>query len=731
MSPRPRLRAVDTATLDLFDERPGGEPPGDDSPGDASLGGKPPGAVPPDTNEVLALLRRWADAGLLRRLDAALASFVAGQDAQAGPALLVAAALLAQMEGRGHSCLPLAPLAGHPNDVLAWPAEALPAQQALWQMLPARLSGWVAALGASPVVRVVGDAGQDGGEDLGQPLVLAGADGPAPLLYLRRYWDYERAVATHVIQRTAAQAVAGQPLDEVLARHWLDRLFPPAAEGGPVDWQKLACALALRGRLSVITGGPGTGKTYTAARLLALLFATAPDAGQLRVALAAPTGKAAARLKQSIDGALLQLQGSMGGEIDLAGLVQRMGAARTLHSMLGARPDTRHWGFHAGRQLDVDVLIVDEASMVHLEMMAALLEALPSGARLVLLGDKDQLASVEAGAVLGDLCRDAQAGRYLPDTLDYALRVAGQAVPPQFAAPAGDRPPALAQHTVMLRESRRFGGPIGQLARAVNAGHAAQAQALLDAGTQGGTHSELWERQGGGVQAVTELAVRGRGGLASYALYARALQNRPAADGDYEAAHRAWVVDVLQAFERFRLLCAVREGDWGVSGLNRAVEQALEAQGAIRRSGEWYAGRPVMVTRNDAQLGVFNGDIGIALPGGSHGGSQGGPQGGPGQPLRVYFLQGDELRSVGVSRLAHVETAFAMTVHKSQGSEFEHTALVLPSRGGSVLGRELVYTGITRARQAFSLFSEVPGLLASAVGSPTQRASGLLRWLQD
>ncbi|MET1537116.1 AAA family ATPase, partial [Burkholderia sola] len=164
--------------------------------------------------------------------------------------------------------------------------------------------------------------------------------------------------ATHVIQRTAAQAVAGQPPDEALARHWLDRLFPPAAEGGPVDWQKLACALALRGRLSVITGGPGTGKTYTAARLLALLFATAPDAGQLRVALAAPTGKAAARLKQSIDGALLQLQGSMGGEIDLAGLVQRMGAARTLHSMLGARPDTRHWGFHAGRQLDVDVLIV-------------------------------------------------------------------------------------------------------------------------------------------------------------------------------------------------------------------------------------------------------------------------------------------------------------------------------------------------------------------------------------
>ncbi|CAB5697882.1 Exodeoxyribonuclease V alpha chain [Delftia tsuruhatensis] len=687
MSPRPRSRQIDTATLDLFDERP-------------------------DTDDILALLRRWADAGLLRRLDVALASFVAGQDAQARPALLVAAALLAQMEGRGHSCLPLAPLAGNPNEVLAWPAEALAAQQSLWERLPRSLSGWVDALRASPVVRVEApDA-----EDRGQPLVLAGAHGTAPLLYLRRYRDYERAVATQVMRRTAS----ADALHESLARRWLDRLFPHARGDAGVDWQKLACALALRGRLSVITGGPGTGKTYTAARLLALLFATAPDAAQLRVALAAPTGKAAARLKQSIDAALLQLQDGMGGEIDLAALVQRMGAARTLHSMLGARPDTRHWGFHAGRQLDVDVLIVDEASMIHLEMMAALLDALPAGARLVLLGDKDQLASVEAGAVLGDLCRDAQAGRYLPDTMDYARRVAGLRIPDRFAAAAGDRAPALAQHTVMLRESRRFGGPIGQLARAVNEGDAVRAQALLDAGTRGGPHSELWERQGGGVQAVTELAVHGRAGLASYALYAQALRARPEGGLADEAAHRAWVVGVLQAFERFRLLCAVREGEWGVAGLNHAVEQALHGQGVIRRGGEWYAGRPVMVTRNDAQLGVFNGDIGIALPGLQ-----------PGQPLRVYFLQGDELRSVGVGRLAHVETAFAMTVHKSQGSEFEHTALVLPSRAGSVLGRELVYTGITRARQAFSLFSEVPGLLASAVGSPTQRASGLLRWLED
>jgi len=176
------------------------------------------------------------------------------------------------------------------------------------------------------------------------------------------------------------------------------------------------------------------------------------------------------------------------------------------------------------------------------------------------------------------------------------------------------------------------------------------------------------------------------------------------------------VRDVLTAFERFRLLCAVREGDWGVAGLNRAVEKALAARGAIAPRGEWYAGRPVMVTRNDAALGVYNGDIGVALPGAAAGAG-----------LRVYFMDGPELRAVGVSRLAHVETAFAMTVHKSQGSEFEHTALVLSAHAG----RELVYTGITRARQAFTLMAQAPGLLATAIHSPTQRASGLLRFLEQ
>jgi exodeoxyribonuclease V alpha subunit len=686
----------------------------------------------PQTLELLAAdtlvaLERLSDAGLLRRLDSALARFVHSQDAQAEPALLVAAAVLAQMEGRGHSCLPLEMLVQDPNAVLAWPAEVLPVQQALWAHLPGHVSGWLAAVRRSPVVRVLGrDA------DLGQPLVLTeGSDGAVPLLYLRRYWDYERTVAAHIAQRTAADAAEGPASDEALVRQWLDRLFgtTPAGSGTDmVDWQKLACALALRGRLSVITGGPGTGKTYTAARLLALLFATAPDAQQLRVALAAPTGKAAARLKQSIDTSLLHLKDVVQDQLDLDALVKRMGAARTLHSLLGARPDTRHWGYHAGRQLDVDVLIVDEASMVHLEMMSALLQALPATARLILLGDKDQLASVEAGAVLGDLCRDAQEGCYLPATSAYAERVTGQAIPAKFMATQTALP--LAQHTVMLRESRRFGGPVGQLAQAVNVGDAAQAMGLLAQQTQQGPDAALWAQQGGTAQSVSDLAVRGRGAAPSYADYAAQLLLWRSARPATEEAHKDWVRGALRAFDRFRLLCAVREGDWGVAGLNRAVEAALQAQKVIRKDGEWYLGRPVMVTRNDAQLGVFNGDIGIALPAFA-GGDATGPGGGAAVRLRVYFLQGDALHHVSTARLAHVDTAFAMTVHKSQGSEFEHTALVLSAQGGNVLNRELVYTGITRARQFFTLRTEVPGLLASAIASPTRRTSGLLCFLEQ
>ena len=482
--------------------------------------------------------------------------------------------------------------------------------------------------------------------------------------------------------------------------------------------RRLGCICAATGATNAPwrTGGPGTGKTYTAARLLALLFAVDEQPERLRIALAAPTGKAAARLKQSIDTALAELRTRVGSTLDLDALTQRMGAARTLHSLLGARPDTRQFRYHAGQPLDIDVLIVDEASMVHLEMMAALLAALPATARVVLLGDKDQLASVEAGAVLGDLCRDAQAGRYSASTAAYALAATGEPIPKDYLQTASTAP-ALAQHTVMLRESRRFSGPIGALALAVNQGDAPAAQQRLAQDSNGA----LASYEGVNPVAAVRLALEGRAGApGGYSAYLDGMNDRPAA-GD-AVAHTQWVHRVLTAFDRFRLLCAVREGEWGAAGLNQAVQAALQRDKRLSVRGEWYIGRPVMVTRNDPALGVFNGDIGITLPAAvapDATGADATPR------LRVYFADGPQLRSVGVGRLAHVETAFAMTVHKSQGSEFEHTVLVLPAHAGPVLSRELVYTGITRARQAFTLVAAQPGLLATAVQQRTQRASGL------
>jgi len=676
--------------------------------------------------QTLQWLQLWTGQGLLRHIDSALAAQLLRLDAQASPALLAAAAMLAQMEGRGHTCLPLVDLCSPPVALLGWPAVAVEGPQglrALWAHLPATLADWQAALqGAASSKACMRHADAP---DQGQPLVLGGT-ADAPLLYLRRYAGYEQRVGQGLLQR------ASEPLavPAAAARRWLDRFFvpnadAPAEDSSDTDWQKLACAVALRARLSVITGGPGTGKTYTAARLLALLLALHEGDSPLRVALAAPTGKAAARLKQSIDNALtgLQKQVPEGGGPDLNALITRMGPARTLHSLLGARPDTRQFRHHAANPLDVDVLIVDEASMVHLEMMDALLQALPPKARLVLLGDKDQLASVEAGAVLGDLCRDAAAGRYSADTAQFVQSVAGQTLPAPYLSTGAT--PVLAQQTVMLRKSRRFDGAIGQLALAVNRGDAAAARATLltSVGTSPRSRMPLEDispkepsavlaLQPSSPQAVCDLAL-GASGKPSYADCLRLLQTGPA--GQDAETHSAWVSSVLQAFERFRILCAVHQGDWGTQGLNAAVQKALADKGLLKVTGEWFAGRPVMVTRNDAQLGVFNGDVGVVLPN-----TEG--------KLKVWFLDGEALRSVSVMRLAQVETAFVMTVHKSQGSEFEHTALVLPPGGAEVLSRELAYTGITRARKQFTLMEAEAGLLEAAIHRPSVRASGLAQW---
>lgn len=698
-------------------------------------------------NAVLALLKQWSEQGWLRRLDVALPAMLAGLESEqhqtASPWLLLCSAVLCHLEGRGHTCLSIAEWLNAPLRLMALPSEASESWHSLWACVPgadvsarsrgALLADCIEALSHSKCVDVGADLAHGGSA----PLVLDGLPG-APRLYLRRYWMHEQRVARALAERTSPSQPAGvtaareEPVltpvpSASTVRHWLDRLFVRAAthsargtaevaqsHEGKVDWQKLACAMAARGRFAVITGGPGTGKTYTAARLLALLLALAPKDQSLRVALAAPTGKAAARLKQSIDNALKELPEDLKAELHLTELIEQIGAARTLHSLLGARPDTRAMQHDAQNPLDVDVLIVDEASMVHLEMMSALMDAMPARARIILLGDKDQLASVEAGAVLGDLCREAAQGGYDDASCRWAEGAAGIALPPGFRNAHGT---PLAQHTVMLRESRRFDGVIGELAMTVNRGDV-EAWRCLRAKLSRGT--EVLCCEDASREDVLALAQHGRHGApGGFSTYLQQLARMPAASAG-DVARRAWVTELLQSFDRFRILCAVRQGPWGVESLNQDIQSVLFKSGLLRGGQEWFAGRPVMVTRNDSALGIFNGDIGVALPAAD---SLSG--------LRVWFMQGDSPRAVSLGRLPHVETAFAMTVHKSQGSEFEHAVLVLPPGSEQGLTRELVYTGITRAKSAFTLMAPSADLLTGAMTTPTLRGSGLLPALSE
>lgn len=659
---------------------------------------------------LFALLDRWVARGWLRPLDLALVRFLAEQAVCAEPLVLLAAALTSHQLGHGHVCLDLAQTLAEPDFALSLPPEGEDSLNP--EVLPSSvlahqgLAQWIQALEASALVA----QGQHGPSD--RPLVLSNER-----LYLRRYWTYERAVELALRTRLASPSDVPDDLPTRLAA-----LFPtPAAEG--VDWQKLACALATRAALSIITGGPGTGKTTTVVRLLALLQGPRVEAGRpLRIRLAAPTGKAAARLTESI-GAQVQ-------SLDVADAIKARipTEVTTVHRLLGSRPGTRHFRHHRGNPLPLDVLVVDEASMIDLEMMANLLEALPPRARLVLLGDKDQLASVEAGAVLGDLCRDAEAGYYSPVTWAWLEKVAGQALEASGLRVGDPVEHALAQQLVMLRHSRRFaqGSGIGELARAVNEQRPIDARrALADASFDDITSCRL---QGEQDQALERLLLsgsrRGRGSASGYRQYFDVLQrHRPPADTPLaDPAWLAWAGEVLGSFDRFRLLCAVRKGPWGVDAINQRATRALYGANLIESDHHWYEGRPVLMTRNDYGLGLMNGDIGVTLrlPESEDSNRL---------TLRVAFPRNDGqggVRFVLPSRLTDVETVYAMTVHKSQGSEFEHTALILPDVLNPVLTKELIYTGITRARRWFTLVEPRPGVFEEAVSRRVRRLSGLM-----
>ena len=667
-------------------------------------------------HDLLVLLERWVERGWLRALDKAFVAFLHERDPQGDPLVLLAAALTSHQLGHGHVCLDLFETLKEPDFALSLPPEGDVQTGAM--LLPSQLlealdgDAWCTALHASPLVE---HAGQSSPDSASRPLVLS-----ERRLYLRRYWAYERRIDSALRQRLSAPEVIP---DDLSAR--LNGLFGSPKADALIDWQKLACALATRGAFSIVTGGPGTGKTTTVVRLLALLQAPAVEAGApLRIRLAAPTGKAAARLTESIS---LQVKSL---EVDDKVRQKIPSDVTTVHRLLGSRPGTRHFRHHAGNRLPLDVLVVDEASMIDLEMMANLLDALPDHARLVLLGDKDQLASVEAGAVLGDLCRDAEAGWYTPHTREWLECVSGENLAASGLQQDLDGTHPLAQQVVMLRHSRRFGegSGIGQLSRLVNQQQSHEARALLAAST----HNDLFTLPLKGEQdrAFERLALEGRGADAKgYRHYLEVLRDqRPVADAGLEdPCWAAWAGKVLEAFETFQVLCAVRKGPWGVEGLNERITRSLFARKLIDSDQHWYEGRPVLMTRNDYGLGLMNGDIGIALRLAERDGLT------QRHVLRVAFARNDGqggIRFVLPSRLNDVETVYAMTVHKSQGSEFSHTALVLPEALNPVLTKELIYTGITRAKHWFSLVEPRAGVFEEAVQRKVKRLSGLMLGLR-
>ncbi|MEQ9864256.1 exodeoxyribonuclease V subunit alpha [Pectobacterium aroidearum] len=608
---------------------------------------------------MIALLETALARRLLRPLDIQFARMLADETQ---PDLLLAAACLSAHSGAGHVCLPLENLQAQ---TLFDGRDPELAQQLLTEAGLNTVSAWQQRLLAS-------DAVSDG--TTSTPLVLQGEK-----LYLQRSWQSEGRVARFIASERDTISI-----DEPAIRSVLERLFPDTGE--EVDWQKVAAAVALTRRIAIISGGPGTGKTTTVARLLAALIEL--NTGEaLRIQLAAPTGKAAARLTESLGQALHRLS------VEPQQREAFPQEATTLHRLLGAVTDSQRLRHHQDNPLHLDVLIVDEASMVDLPMMANVIAALPPHARIIFLGDRDQLASVEAGAVLGDICRFAEAG-YSRARAQQLQRLTGCKL--DESGPEGQA--TVSDSICLLRRSYRFDphSGIGQLALAVNGGDDVRVRAVLNGKFADITCSPLAEAEE--YQAMLAQCVEG------YRDYLQLIAAGASPDA------------VLLAFQRYRQLCALREGPFGVAGLNQRIEQALHQAGLIQRSrnplNRWYPGRPVMIERNDAALGLFNGDIGIAMTGESG-------------ELRVFFpLPNGETKDVTPSRLPPHETAYAMTVHKSQGSEFDHTALVLPNHYLPVLTRELVYTAITRARQRLSLYTDIR-ILCRAVKTPTQRYSGL------
>ena len=610
--------------------------------------------------EAAGLLGAFNTAGVLRPADVHTARAVGRMVGEADETVQLAVALAVRALRNGSVALDLRTVSGTVFDEseeqidisgLPWP-EPEP---------------WLETCRQSPLVT----ASSAGGG--GRPLRLAGE-----LVYLERYWLQEELVRSQLQQRFAAD---GYAVDNDRVSAALRRLFPRVGlADGEVDRQQLAAAVSVLSRVTVLAGGPGTGKTTTVARLLALLHDQPGPA--LRVALAAPTGKAAARLAEAVRAAAAQLEPA---DRERIGEV----SASTLHRLLGWQPGSRSRFRHdATNHLPHDVLIVDEMSMVSLTMMARLLEAVRPDARLVLVGDPDQLSSVEAGAVLADIAR-------APGVPDAGLG-AGLAT---LGLPGLEDELAPVHGVVQLTRPWRYGGAIDGLARAIRTDDADEVMAVLRSGDEAVGFAELeLDPATGRLPAANELSE-----LAGLVRDAGRATRDAAAAGD--------VARALAGLDAHRLLCAHRRGPYGVTRWSQEAEHWLaEAIPGYAEDGEWYVGRPLLVTANDYEMSLYNGDTGVVVQR---------PEG-----LRAAFARGAEPSLVAPVRLDAVQTMHAMTVHRAQGSQFTRVTFVVPPPDSPLLTRELLYTAVTRATDRVLVLGSEESV-RRAVQRPALRASGL------
>jgi exodeoxyribonuclease V alpha subunit len=511
-----------------------------------------------------------------------------------------------------------------------------------------------------------------------------------PYLYFYRYWNAEKQLAQQLLSRLEAPIPLSNPQ---ALRQSLEKYFPTSEGEEGVDWQKVATAGAFLQKFFMISGGPGTGKTTTVLKLLALLLEHISPAPLIQ--MAAPTGKAAARLQEAIQSNKKNLPCD---EAIKASIPEEVS---TIHRLLGYSPASHFFSHHSGNPLPADIVVVDEASMVDLTLMTHLVKALRSSARFILLGDQNQLTSVEAGWVFGNLCEEAQSTGYSAgflELLDPLISWKNFPLPEVWGSP-------LADHFVQLRKSYRFQETSGimALSQSIIEGNAEQTLNLF---RQGNYKDIVWMELKGDLedqrknrqQYLRECILEGYGGYLNFS----------------EESYR----DIFQAFSRFRILCALVKGDRGVQGMNLFVEKVLKQEGVIHPENLWYWGRPIMITKNDYSLQLFNGDIGITLRDPLQKG------------LKVYFQEASgQIRSFLPQRLPEHETAFATTVHKSQGSEFDQVVLVLPEHFSSILTQELAYTAVTRAKRLVKILGE-ESILLRLMEFRENRVSGLKEYLK-